>query len=327
MWGEKRMFDVENVYGLDKDLEKVNLHIERLLKAKNSMMQEVMDWILAAKGKQIRPILTLLCARFGNRELDVTEYAAIIEICHMASLVHDDIIDEADYRRGQLSVQKKFGQKMAVYAGDYMIFSVIGHTNCRLLNRHKKIYRMLEQLCEGELGQTSNLYNMDITIEKYLDNIGGKTATMFELACNVGAMESKCSKKIIQNLSSYGKNLGMMFQIRDDLIDFSSNLQKEGKPVCQDFANGVYTLPIIIACKNEEYKKQLEQLAKYYKTKQKEKVVIDSEILGILDRSKAFEVCDQYMKDYYKKALEALVDLPDCIEKQTLVSLARKVRG
>ena len=327
MWGEKRMFDVENVYGLDKDLEKVNLHIERLLKAKNSMMQEVMDWILAAKGKQIRPILTLLCARFGNRELDVTEYAAIIEICHMASLVHDDIIDEADYRRGQLSVQKKFGQKLAVYAGDYRIFSVIGHTNCRLSNRHKKIYRMLEQLCEGELGQTSNLYNMDITIEKYLDNIGGKTATMFELACNIGAMESKCSKKIIQNLSSYGKNLGMMFQIRDDLIDFSSNLQKEGKPVCQDFANGVYTLPIIIACKNEEYKKQLEQLAKYYKTKQKEKVVIDSEILGILDRSKAFEVCDQYMKDYYKKALEALVDLPDCIEKQTLVSLARKVRG
>lgn len=312
---------MEKVSGLQQQLTTVNEHMNRLLKSKNEMMQEVMDWVLASKGKQIRPMLTLLCVRFGNREIDVTEYAAIIEICHMASLVHDDIIDEADYRRGQLSVQKKFGKKMAVYAGDYMLFSVIGHTNCRFSNRHKRIYAMLEQICEGELGQTSNLYNLDITIEKYLENIAGKTATMFELACNVGATEAKCSKKIIEALSLYGKNLGMMFQIRDDLIDFSSTLQKEGKPVCQDFANGIYTLPILLACKTKEYKEKFGQLAKRYQEQKEERDILNKEILDLITQSNAYEACESYMMGYYEEAKQALTLLPDGVEKEVLIAL------
>lgn len=323
---DKRMIQLERIHGLEKELSLVNEHMERLLLSKNKGMQEVMNWILDSKGKQIRPILTLLCARFGDRQIDVTEYAAIIEICHMASLVHDDVIDEASYRRGRLSVQKKFGQKMAVYAGDYMIFSIIGHTNCRLSNRHKKIYQMLEQLCEGELGQNSNLYNLDITLEKYLENIEGKTAILFELACSVGAMEGKCTQKMIKHMEQYGRNLGMMFQIRDDLIDFSSSLQKEGKPVCQDFSNGIYTMPIILACREKEYYMELKKLAQGDRERKITKEEVNKRVLEILIKSKVLEQCKEQIQSYYRKAKEALDILKDCDEKVLLYNLIGEIR-
>ena len=114
--------DLERLFLLEPELTRVNQHLERLCQSQNPSMQKILQWVLQARGKQLRPILTLLFAKLAGKQVDATEIAAVIEICHTASLLHDDVIDEAELRRGQLSVQKKFGREMAIYAGDFMIF-------------------------------------------------------------------------------------------------------------------------------------------------------------------------------------------------------------
>ena len=122
---EYEIMDLEGLSLLESELARVNQHIERMFRSQNPSMQKILQWVLQARGKQLRPILTLLCAKLAGKQIDATEIAAVIEICHTASLLHDDVIDEAELRRGQLPVQKKFGREMAVYAGDFMIFSAI----------------------------------------------------------------------------------------------------------------------------------------------------------------------------------------------------------
>ena len=122
---EYEIMDLEGLSLLEPELARVNQHIERMFQSQNPSMQKILQWVLQARGKQLRPILTLLCAKLAGKQIDATEIAAVIEICHTASLLHDDVIDEAELRRGQLPVQKKFGREMAVYAGDFMIFSAI----------------------------------------------------------------------------------------------------------------------------------------------------------------------------------------------------------
>lgn len=163
------MINIEDVPGLETELQMVNTHIERLCRSNNKSMQKMLDWVLNARGKQIRPILTLLCARLKGKAVDATEVAAVIEICHTASLIHDDIIDEADTRRGQLSVQKKFGKEMAVYAGDFMIFSTIRRTGLKNKPWYGLMFDKLETMCDGEVSQFDNRYNTEITEEKYIE--------------------------------------------------------------------------------------------------------------------------------------------------------------
>lgn len=134
---EYEIMDLEGLSLLESELARVNQHIERLFQSQNPSMQKILQWVLQARGKQLRPVLTLLCAKLAGKQIDATEIAAVIEICHTASLLHDDVIDEAELRRGQLSVQKKFGREMAVYAGDFMIFSAISRTS--LVNKPRRI--------------------------------------------------------------------------------------------------------------------------------------------------------------------------------------------
>jgi len=178
---------------INTELQIVNTHIERLCRSNSESMQEMLDWVLKARGKQVRPLLTLLCAKLKGKSVDVTEVAAVIEICHTASLIHDDIIDEADTRRGQLSVQKKFGREMAVYAGDFMIFAAISRTGLRKKPYYSSIFEKLEKMCDGEVSQFEHRYNRTITGKKYIENIIGKTSAMFSIACGVGAYEGKCT--------------------------------------------------------------------------------------------------------------------------------------
>lgn len=159
-------------------------------------------------------ILTLLCSRLKGKKVDATEVAAIIEICHTASLIHDDIIDDADTRRGQLSVQKKFGREMAVYCGDFMIFAAMGRTDLRIKPWYRAMFSRLEMMCDGEISQYDNQYNTDIKEEKYMENIVGKTSAMFSIACEAGAYEGKCDPDEIEAIDEFAKNLGFLFQIR-----------------------------------------------------------------------------------------------------------------
>lgn len=239
------MINIEDMPGMEAEMEKVNAHIKRICQSNSESMQKMLDWVLEARGKQIRPILTLLCARLKGKRVDATEIAAAIEICHTASLIHDDIIDEADIRRGQLSVQRKFGKEMAVYAGDFMIFSAIRRTGLKNRPWYGAMFDKLETMCDGEIGQFDNRYNTEITEEKYIENILGKTSAMFAIACGSGAYEGKCNDDEVLAAEQFAEKFGLLFQLRDDLLDFVFTDALTGKTIHNDFWCGYYTLPAI----------------------------------------------------------------------------------
>lgn len=248
---------------LAKNLAILNNRIRALCRANSPSLQKVVDWIFSAPGKQIRPILTFLCYGLDGRTRggDPVEAAAITEICHTASLVHDDVIDGADMRRGVLSVQKKFGKEMAVYTGDFMIFSVMRHT--RLANRlwYRDMLDYLQVMCDGEVSQYDHQYDLEITEEQNLVNIVGKTSSMFQLACTSGAYEGGIRGRRLEAVDSFARHLGILFQFRDDYMDFVATSEASRKSAHEDFRSGYYTLPAIHAFRDPVAGPQLREIA------------------------------------------------------------------
>ncbi len=222
----------------------------------------VLDDAGSASGKMLRPWLLLQCSSFGplheeNRER-LAMLAAMVELTHQASLIHDDIIDEAPYRRGKLSLQKQYGKHAAVYAGDFLMSRIYYYEAREQLNEAAMILsETVEHMCVGEIGQEMCRYREDATEDEYLRNIEGKTAALFRSACRIGALEAGCSGEVIEKLSKFGETLGIMFQLRDDLIDFLSDSREEGKETHKDFRDGIYTMPVLKAMQQDACRQEL----------------------------------------------------------------------
>lgn len=222
----------------------------------------VLDDVLRAPGKMVRPKLLLLCSAFGSHAEEKRErlsmLAAMVELTHMASLIHDDIIDEAPCRRGAPSIQKKYGKDAAVYAGDFLIERVhYWQVKERFLDAALLLSRTVEAMCVGEIGQATCRYATNVTVENYLENIRGKTASLFRTACQLGAIETGCDALTTEKLGCFGEYLGILFQFRDDLLDFTSSAAREGKDVHKDFHDGIYTLPVLMTLKEQEGRESL----------------------------------------------------------------------
>lgn len=313
------MIDFTDIPSLYEDLSKVNDHMERLCRSDNHSMQEVVNWVLSIKGKQIRPILTLLCSKLKGKKVDVTELAAIIEICHTASLIHDDIIDDADKRRGQLSVQKKFGKEIAVYAGDFLIFVTLGRTNLRLKPWYREMFQNLEGMCNGELSQYDNRYNTEINEQQYIENIIGKTSSMFCIACNSGAFEGGCSEEERKAVNEFAVNLGILFQMRDDIIDYVSSKDSSSKTVQNDFWSGYYTLPAIYTFSHPVYGNKLKQIARAISIGEYDQDV--NRILRLINLSQGFQYTCGVIHKYVLQAEKALSIFPSSKAKTKLIEL------
>lgn len=208
----------------------------------------------SSEGKMIRPRLLMMVSEYGTCRRDVQErlykLGAIVEMTHLASLIHDDIVDDAPFRRGKPSVQHKYGKSAAVYAGDFLMSRISYYLMLEGQNRSGMILsKAVEEMCAGEIGQAMCRYQEDVTIRQYLQNIHGKTVALFMACCRIGAMESGCSEKTITQLESFGECLGYMFQLRDDLLDFTTEQTVTGKNAHQDFREGIYTLPVLLAQK------------------------------------------------------------------------------
>ncbi len=312
---------------LQNDIQAVNAHIARILKSENERMQEIVDWILAEKGKQLRPKLACLCSKFGKTSDETAKMAAMLEIIHMASLVHDDIIDNSDMRRGRLSVQKKFGRHMAVYAGDYMLFCVVKEaTNSGIVNYKKygSLYTVVQKMCYGEIGQDADQFKTHVTEETYLSNINGKTANLFSTACEIGALTAKVPSKIVIALTEFGKNLGLLFQIKDDLIDYMCSEEEAGKPVLQDFVHGIYTLPIIYSFEHEESRQKLLAIAEKVKKNGLDRETA-REIFKIVHEAHGMTKTFAKAKEIYERAANSLSALPNVDAKAHLSSILDKL--
>ena len=223
---------------------------------------EVLKDATATPGKMIRPKLLLLCGAFGPfwklKRDKLCMLAAMVELTHLASLIHDDIVDEAPIRRGMPSVQGRYGKDAAVYAGDFLMARINYFEAKEHLNVAAEILsRTVEQMCIGEIGQARCRYREDVTTEQYLHNIQGKTTALFRAACQIGASESGCSANVARKLELLGEKLGVMFQLRDDLLDFTADHTSLGKETHKDFRNGIYTMPVLMAMRDEKGKEKL----------------------------------------------------------------------
>ncbi len=276
---------------------------------------QVIDDALSAEGKMIRPRLMLLCGAIGSEWSEKSDtlckLAAMIELTHMASLIHDDIIDEAPYRRGKPSIQHKYSKDAAVYAGDYLMASINFFQAKEGLNHSGMIYnRAVQQMCIGEVGQALCRYSENATVHDYLQNIQGKTAALFKAACLIGATESGCHETITLKLESFGEYLGIMFQLRDDLLDFTSSIKAEGKETHKDFQDGIYTLPVLMALKQEDARKELAPLMQI----NKERRLTDEEIHQMEDivvRYGGVEATKIEIRNLQMKSTQILNELPD----------------
>ncbi len=248
-----------SIVPVDKAMERVKYYIDRFTSntLEGTRTGAVLSDVIGSTGKMIRPRLLLLCSAFGPDKDAQFEtlcmYAAMIEMTHMASLIHDDIVDEASYRRGKLSIQKKYGKDAAVYAGDFLISRV----NYWLAMEHKNdvaacLSKTVEEMCMGEISQAMYRYDAQMTVDQYLKNIKGKTASLFQAACIIGAKGSGCDHDTVRNLGKLGEYIGIIFQLRDDLLDFTSDSSAMGKETHKDFYDGIYTMPVLLARQSPE---------------------------------------------------------------------------
>ncbi len=233
---------------IESELSDFNSLFCESLSHTDGLLSQVLAYIRQRTGKRMRPMLILLMAKnFGNVS-DVTQNAAVgLELLHTASLVHDDVVDESDERRGQASVNAEYDNKVAVLVGDYLLSTALLRV---ALTNNTNIVKYLAELgrtlASGEILQLSNIANQHISEDVYYQVIKQKTAALFEACCAIGALSAGVSDDVIERAKRFGQNLGIIFQIRDDIFDYYDS-SEIGKPTGNDMAEGKLTLPVIYA--------------------------------------------------------------------------------
>ena len=297
------------------------------MQADERLQQTVLQYIAARSGKQLRPLIVLLCAQLCNPITDKTLRAAVaLEMLHNASLVHDDVVDSSDTRRGQPAVHTQWSNKVAVLTGDYMLAKVIGLVaevrNIRILEIVSNLGR---NLSNGEMLQLHFGQSMWIDEERYLRVIDQKTAQLFQACAEAGAESAGCTPRQRNALREYGRLLGLCFQIKDDIFDYS-DLEELGKPTMSDLRDGKVTLPLIEALRRapqeeaEEIRKKGERICEADIAPDEETRLLE-EIKSFVLRFHGDEYAVQKMLSYKKQATEALSIFRDSPEKSSLLAL------
>ena len=271
----------------------------RALDHEDGMLAQALNHIRKRGGKRMRPILILLMAKNFGQITDVTQNAAIgLELLHTASLVHDDVVDESAERRGQASVNALYDNKVSVLVGDYILSTALLHVS---YTHNESIIRYLANLgrtlSDGEILQLSNISNHDISEEVYYNIIKGKTAALFEACASIGARASDATDEEVAAAAAFGQNLGIIFQIRDDIFDYYDKAEI-GKPTGNDMLEGKLTLPAIYAVNNSN-SEEIKALA--YKVK--DRTVSASEIAELVDYTKrngGIEYAEKRMWELHK---------------------------
>ncbi len=220
----------------------------------DDLLGKALSHIRQRGGKRMRPMLTLLMAKNFGVVNEVTQYACVgLELLHTASLVHDDVVDESDERRGQASVNASYNNKVAVLVGDYILSTSLLYVS---YTHNSSIVKYLSELgrtlAAGEILQLSNIQNQDISEEVYFQVIKQKTAALFETCAAIGALSAGASEDIVQRAAHFGQQLGIIFQIRDDIFDYYDSTEI-GKPTGNDMAEGKLTLPVIYALNHSDF--------------------------------------------------------------------------
>ena len=278
----------------------------------DGMLESVLSHIRQRGGKRMRPMLILLTAKNYGEVSSVTQNAALgLELLHTASLVHDDVVDESDQRRGQPSVNAEYNNKVAVLVGDYILSTAL--LRVALSDNHEIVQNLAElgrTLAAGEILQLSNISNQEISEDVYYQVIDQKTAVLFEACCKLGAISVGAPRDVIEKAAKFGHNIGMIFQIRDDIFDYYDSAEI-GKPTGNDMLEGKLTLPIISSLTHYENAAVL-NLAK----KVKNGTINNDEIAILIEFAKQYGGIKYAEKKMEEFAVECQSFIDECVKPE-----------
>ncbi|MBI4497694.1 MAG: polyprenyl synthetase family protein [Chloroflexi bacterium] len=308
------------LYGpVQDDLHRVESYLLGVAKVDYAWLADLVTHTIGKSGKRIRPALTLLAGTFYDYRLDLLiPMASAAELLHTATLVHDDMLDNATTRRGRPTVNSLWSAGITVLLGDYLFANsaeLVSRTaNVRVMRRFAQT---LMTICNGELAQNFMAFECNQTREDYYQRIGGKTAALFAMATECGAALSAAPEEVVQALERYGYNLGMAFQIADDILDFMGDAAEMGKPVGSDLLQGTLTLPALLLLEQHPQDNPIQALFAERDPEANLQHTLDLiRRLGIIEQAYAVA------REFSATAVRSLTILPDTPARHTLEQLA-----
>lgn len=311
---------------IEVKLQAVREFIEQRVQISNTDIESAIIAMNAAGGKYLRPAFFFMFTGFtGHKQYsdnDRITVAASLEILHMATLIHDDIIDDSPLRRGQVSVQARYGKDVAVYTGDFL-FTVFFELVIETMQGSPYLAvnaQAMKKILLGELDQMYLRFNQEQTVDNYLQSCAGKTAELFRLACEEGAYFSDADTATVELAGRIGLNIGLAFQILDDILDYTAQEGELQKPVLEDLATGVYTLPLLAAYEDhaQDFKPYLDKGLN----------ISHEDIRTVARMVRDFRGVDKardLAKSFTQRALDDIKRLPDTPSRANLIKLTRQL--
>lgn len=311
----------EITYPIVEDIKLFEYELQDALKSEVRLVNTVGKYILRHKGKHIRPILTILSARVCDKpSLNSYKSAAMIELLHIATLIHDDVVDEATTRRGFPSINRIWKNKVAVLMGDYILSkALINLVGIKDFDALAVISKTAEKLSAGEILQIEKSLTRSMTESVYYNMINQKTASLISTSCELGAITSSKKEDDRKKMRIFGEKLGMAFQIKDDLFDMLGVESKTGKNVGADVKKNMITLPLIYSYSTLK-KAESRMVKKILNIKNKSKDDI-SKLTQLIHSSGGFEYAEQKIDEFSNHAIETISHYPDSTYKQSLIDL------
>ncbi|MGG6309592.1 polyprenyl synthetase family protein [Paenibacillus macerans] len=315
-----------DIFGsLKKDMDFIEQQLYRSIDGDDELLSETSLHLLKAGGKRLRPIFVLLGGKFGQYDLSRLQHIAVpLELIHSASLVHDDVIDDADTRRGKATVKSKWDNRIAMYTGDYIYAKALMQVS-ELGNPyiHRILAKAMVQMSIGEMEQIRDFFNTEQNARNYLLRIRRKTALLIAISCQLGAMAADAPAKVNSLLYRYGYNVGMAFQIRDDLLDLLGTEKTIGKPPGSDMRQGNITLPVIFALQEPKLREPLLREIRGIQAGDGSGDV--SRAIELIHTSPGIGRAETLADRFIDKALAALEGLPEKGPRAHLQEIARFV--
>lgn len=306
---------------LSKDLEIVENELLSTVQSNDPLIRDAGTHLFRAGGKRIRPVFVLLSSMFGHYDIDHIKHVAVaLELIHSASLVHDDVVDDAELRRGELTVKSKWDNRIAMYVGDYLFarsLEIITKMENPLI--HQVLSKTLIEVCLGEIEQIRDKYNYQQSYRTYVKRIKRKTALLIAASCQLGALAAGAPEYIFKRLFLYGYNVGLSYQIIDDILDFTSTEEQLGKPVGSDLLQGNITLPVLFSMENPDLRKKIMSINSETTSEEIKPIIEEIRASGAIERS--VEISNRYLQ----KSFDILEDLPRGKARTALHQIAKYI--
>jgi heptaprenyl diphosphate synthase len=311
----------EIYHTLKHDLNQIEAELARAVLSEEHELSASSSHLLTAGGKRMRPVFVLLSGHFGTYDLDrLKKVAVALELIHMATLVHDDVIDNARTRRGRTTVRAEWDNRVAMYTGDFIFARALKEiTSIHDQEVQEILATAIMRMCLGEIDQIEDLFREKLSLKRYLRRIKRKTALLMAISCRLGALVSGAEPARVRRLAAYGYHVGMAFQLTDDVLDLTGDEKVLGKPAGSDLRQGNVTLPVIHALETVSSDER-EAILRYLRSRGEEGDL--EQILAIVRKSGGVEYTLQLSKRYLEKAVQALEGLPFSHERESLRLIA-----